>query len=115
MNQTYIDAVKNAHNMCKELSKIITNSEEILQNSDEVLQKAKEFSNFAFDLGKDDWHVSAYIMKLALRDYELHIIAQTKEFAIYADEYRNVIMQNAPENMQCFLTEELMYLLDIKG
>lgn len=110
MNQTYIDTVKRAHNLCKEMS-------ELDQNSDEFHKKADAYMQFVLESDTGDWHIPVHIAKIALATYKLRFDARKLQtFVKFADKYKHLIMTS--DLSECehkyFLTEDLLYLSDIQ-
>jgi hypothetical protein len=110
MNQKYIEYVKTAHKLCKEMT-------EIKSNPDDFYKKMNDYMLFAIESGRDDWHITLFIVRMAIVDYKLDFDArEVPEFQVFAEEYRQYFVTGIPEEVQRnhFLTEDLSYLRNIE-
>ena len=115
MNQNYIDTVKTAHKLCKEMKEIYIDNE--YGQVPAFLQKFVEYIEFTMQA---DESIAPFLMKLALVKYRLYFDIRVgpvyDAFNKFTDKYQDKIMGNHPANFDygSFLTDDLLYLRDIQ-
>jgi len=108
MNQKYIDTVKTAHKLCKEMA-------EMDSKSAEFAIKSTDYIKFALESDDGNWYIPVYIMKLALSDYRLEFDAEREiSFEIFSKKYLGLMLgMTTDSEKKYFLSEDLLYLRDI--
>lgn len=115
MNQEYIETVKTAHNLCKEMKELYVDTHK--PQSPEFLQKFADYTRFALD---SDEKITPFLMKIALCNYALPFDIRVKEvdteFSAFTDKFKDRIMNShndAELDNNSLLPIDLLYLRDV--
>lgn len=116
MNQKYIDAVKTAHKLCKEMFELQEELGEVnAYTSKNFQEKVNDYVSFILKISEYDWHIGAYLLKIALANKLSFNSAESSAFIEFNDKYRDKIFDACAEvEKNDFLTDDLLYLRDVQ-